>query len=571
MIALLPPTTGETISTIRRPVVSNNPPPFIILLGLLLAGTVVTAQVPARDQPPTPRAGAGVIRGRVVRADTGEPLRRVQVRVDEWSTREVGGPAATMTDADGRYELTQLPAGRYQLRARRGGYVEVAYGQRRPFERGRPLELGENAVLQNIDFALPPGAVVTGRVVDETGEAVAHASVSLARRRYIDGARRLVAESSGSTDDRGEFRIFGVPPGEYVIVARFAADMGAKDRVRYVPTYYPGTPVASEAQRVAVGRGQEVPGITIALARAAAATVRGVVRSSSQASSSPFTFVSARDISGPHAYGEMATAVAAGDGSFAIAGLLPGTYLVQARSSSGPEFASMEVLVEGSDVAGVTLMLSEGATARGRIRFDTGAPPQGLRPSQVFVVPILDDHHMGGMSEMAMSGRPPVTRDDWTFELHGLRGRGFIRAGTMSDWQMKRVRREGIDVTDTPLDFATDVDGLEIELTQRLTTVSGGVSDDRGGVALDATVIVFADDPGKWGYSLFIQSARPDQQGRFTIPGLTPGRYVAIAVAYLEPGEERDPDLLEAWRQAGTPFTLTDGETHALDLRVSAF
>ena len=555
---------------LRRPVVSDIPPPFIILLGLLLVSTVVTAQLPARDQPATPRAGTGVIRGRVVRADTGEPLRRVEVRVDEWSTRDLGGPAATMTDAEGRYELTQLPAGRYHLKARRGGYVEVAYGQRRPFERGRPLELGESAVLQNIDFALAPGAVVTGRVVDETGEAVAHVSVSLARRRYIDGARRLVSESSSSTDDRGEFRIFGVPPGDYVIVATFdATDLGSRDRVRYVPTYHPGTPVASEAQRVTVGPGQEVPGITIALTRAATATVRGVVRSSGQASVGPFTFVSARETSGPQAHGRMATAIAAGDGSFAITGLLPGTYFVEARSPSGAEFASMEVVVEGSDVAGVTLMLSKGATARGRIRFDTGNPPEGLRPSQVFVMPTLVDQQMAAMD---MSGGPPVTRDDWSFELPGLRGRGFIRAGTLSDWQMKRVRREGVDVTDTPLDFATDIDGLEIELTARLTTVSGGVSDDRGGVALDATVIVFADDPGKWGpHSRFIESARPDQQGRFTIRGLPPGRYLAIAVGYLEPGEERDPELLEAWRQGGTPFMLPEGETYALDLRLSKF
>ncbi|MBA2304931.1 MAG: carboxypeptidase regulatory-like domain-containing protein [Acidobacteria bacterium] len=515
-----------------------------------------------------------MIRGRVVRADTGEPLRRVQVRVDEWSTGDLSGPAATMTDAEGRYELTQLPAGRYQLKARRGGYVEVAYGQRRPFERGRPLELGERAVLQNIDFALPPGAVVTGRVVDETGEAFAHVAVSLAGRRYIDGARRLVSESGGSTDDRGEFRIFGVPPGNYEIVARFdGTDLGSRDRVRYVPTYYPGTPVASEAQRVTVGPGQEVSGITIALARAATATVRGVVRSSGQAPFGPFTFVIAREISGAQADGHMATAIAAGDGSFAIAGLLPGAYFVEARSPSGSEFASMEVVVEGSDVAGVTLTLSKGATARGRIHFDTGNPPQGLRPSQVFVMPTLVDDQMAGMSDMAgVSGGPPVTHDDWTFELQGLRGRGFIRAGTLSDWRMKRVRREGVDVTDTPLDFATDVDGLEIELTQRLTTVSGGVSDDRGGVALDATVIAFADDPGKWGpHSRFIESARPDQQGRFTIKGLPPGRYVAIAVGYLEPGEERDPDVLEAWRQGATPFTLSEGETHALDLRLSKF
>jgi protocatechuate 3,4-dioxygenase beta subunit len=402
---------------IRRPVITDTPPSFIILLGLIIAGTVVTAQLPARDQPPTPRAGTGVIRGRVVRADTGQPLRRVQVRVDEWSTGDLRGPAATMTDAEGRYELTQLPAGRYQLKAKRGGYVEVAYGQRRPFERGRPLELGEGAVVQNIDFALPPGAVVTGRVVDETGEAVAHVSVSLARRRYIDGARRLVGESGSSTDDRGEFRIFGVPPGDYVVLAKFdGMDLGSRDRVRYVPTYYPGSPVASEAQRVTVGAGQELHGISIALARAATATVRGVVRSSDQASFGPFTFVNAREISGPAAHGQMAVAVAAGDGSFAITGLLPGTYFVEARSPSGSEFASVEVVVDGSDVAGVALILSKGATARGRIRFDTGDPPQGLRPSQVFVMPTLLDHQMGDLM-----GGPPVTRDDWTFELRGLR------------------------------------------------------------------------------------------------------------------------------------------------------
>ena len=158
-----------------------------------------------------------------------------------------------------------------------------------------------------------------------------------------------------------------MPPGNYVILARFddAMDLGSRDRVRYMPTYYPGTPAASEAQHVTVGLGQEMPGMTIALARAATATVRGVVRSSDQASFGPFTVVSAREINGPQAQGHTATAIAAGDGSFAIAGLLPGAYLVEARSSSGSEFASTEVVVDGSDISGATLMLSKGATARG--------------------------------------------------------------------------------------------------------------------------------------------------------------------------------------------------------------
>ena len=419
----------------KRPLIAGATRPFTFLLGLLSVATTLIAQSPARDQSHPARAGTGIIRGRVVRADTGEPLRRVLVRVVEWSAKDQGGPAATMTDAEGRYELAQLPAGRYQLKATRGGYVEVAYGQRRPFERGRPIELAEGAVLQKIDFALPPGGVVTGRVVDETGDAVAQVAVSLARRRYVEGERELVAQSGSSTDDRGEFRIFGVPPGDYVMIARFdAGDFGSRDRVRYVPTYYPGTPVANQAHHVTVGLGQEVSGITISLARGITATVSGVVRSSDQASLGPFTFITAREIGGPRADGQTAIAYAASDGSFVIAGLLPGTYLIEARGISGAEFASQEVVVDGSDINGITLVLSQGASARGRITFDTGKPPQGLRPSQVFIVATLLDHQMHGMET---NGGPPVARDDWSFELRGLRGRGFIRAGTLGeDWQI---------------------------------------------------------------------------------------------------------------------------------------
>jgi hypothetical protein len=430
------------------------------------------------------------------------------------------------------------------------------------------VELAEGAVLQNINFALPIGAVVAGRVVDEVGEPIAHVSVSLQRRRYVDGARRLVGESGASTDDRGEFRIFGAPPGDYLIVARFhGPDLGLRDRVRYVPTYYPGTAVASEAQSVHVAAGQEVAGITIGLARAATATIRGVVRSG-QASFAAVAFVVARETNGPQAEGQTAMAVAGPDGAFALGGLLPGTYMVHAQSGFGGESASAEVVVEGVDVAGVVLSLSKGGTARGRIRFDSGSPPADLRPSQVMVMFAPLDS-MGEHLTVGPGVEPPTPRDDWTFQLQGVRGRGFLRAASMGDWQMKRVLKEGVDVTDTPLDFTTDINGLEIELTQAQSTVAGGVVDDRGDVAVDATVVVFADDPEKWGpRSRFVESARPDQKGRFTVRGLPPGHYLAVAVEYLQPGEERDPEVLETLRKDATRFTLSEGEKHELTVRL---
>src|SRR5258708_34300834 len=104
---------------IRRPIASDTSSRFIIVLGLVLFGAALAAAQAPRDQSGTARTGTGVIRGRVVRADTGEPLRRVQVHLDEWGTGDHSGPASTMTDAEGRNELRQVPTARDLLKATR--------------------------------------------------------------------------------------------------------------------------------------------------------------------------------------------------------------------------------------------------------------------------------------------------------------------------------------------------------------------------------------------------------------------------------------------------------------------
>lgn len=140
-------------------------------------------QMPARDRTAVEAPkGTARISGRVVAADTGTPLRRAQVRIgspDVRVNRTVG------TDAEGRFEVADLPAGRYSLMVTRDGYVSLQFGQQRPFEPGRPLELTNGQVVERVDFALPRGSVISGRVTDELGEPVSGVRMQAVRYRYL--------------------------------------------------------------------------------------------------------------------------------------------------------------------------------------------------------------------------------------------------------------------------------------------------------------------------------------------------------------------------------------------------
>ena len=162
------------------------------------------------------KTGTGRIRGRVLASETGAPVRRAQVHI---SGPDIGAKTA-MTDAEGRYEFRDLPAGRFNLSVVKSGFVTMQYGQNRPFEPGRPIELTEAQSLDKADVTLPRGSVLSGRVLDEFGEPVADANVSAMRMQFMNGRRRLVnAGRSGQTNDLGQFRLYGLPPGDYYVSA----------------------------------------------------------------------------------------------------------------------------------------------------------------------------------------------------------------------------------------------------------------------------------------------------------------------------------------------------------------
>src|SRR5688572_19006698 len=216
---------------------------------LKLNPTVLRAQAPALPQgatqpgPPVPRGampprdgaaaavptGTARIRGRVVAADNGAPLRRAQVRI---SAAELRVNRSATTDADGRYEFAELPAGRYNVNVSRSGYVSLSFGQQRPFEQGRPLDLGAAQQADRIDFALPRGAVIAGRITDELGEPLAGVRVQAMRYQYLPNGRRQLTPVGGAgmfggpvSNDLGEFRLYSLMPGTYVVSATPADSM----------------------------------------------------------------------------------------------------------------------------------------------------------------------------------------------------------------------------------------------------------------------------------------------------------------------------------------------------------
>jgi hypothetical protein len=103
--------------------------------------------------------------------------------------------------------------------------------------------------------------VITGRVVDEFGDPASDVAVIAQQFQWVGGRRRLVPGPQARTDDIGQFRLFGLMQGDYVVSATFRDQMWmgtSEDRVGYAATYFPGTPVASEAQSIAVRPGQEM-------------------------------------------------------------------------------------------------------------------------------------------------------------------------------------------------------------------------------------------------------------------------------------------------------------------------
>ena len=544
--------------------------PLIVIASA--AATAAGAQKPASAVVP---AGTATLRGHVVAADTGRPLRKARVLL---FLREGNERRETTTDDAGAYEFKQLRAGRYNVSASRVNYLYGIYGVGADHA-VEAVELRDGQTVYGIDFTLRRGGVVTGVILDEFGEPASDVEVALERFETSQGQRRL-APATGTviTNDIGEFRLYGINPGQYYLSARwrnpaqpFLRDSAAA-RTAYAPIYFPGTVVESEAQRLTLRAGQVIEGIVMTLQPIKAWRVSGTVTGSDgKPLDSAMILVSSVEVS-PNASRGF-TAPVRPDGAFTINGLAPGSYTVRAQRGmmmpgDVPEEASTTVTVIDADVDDVRLAAVKPSTLSGRIVVDPAAAPSLPKDLTLSARPI------SSVGSAVIFVPPTRVGDDFAFELKSYPGSTRIALGagfdqTVAGWAVRAIRVNGIDVTDAiEVKPNQNISGIDVELTNKLTAVAGVVKDTRGDAVKRYTAVAFAQDRNKWASPRYASSGHPGADGRFTIRGLPAGEYYIAAVDALEPGQERDAAFFERLRASATAISLNDAETKDLQLRV---
>jgi len=554
-------------------------------------------QQPGRDVSAQTRLATGTasLSGQVVALDTGRPLKRVRVSLTAPELQE--GRSST-TDDQGRFSFQNLPAGRYSINASKAGFIAMNYGARRPNRQGQPVPLAAGERARGVDLMLPRGSVVTGHVYDEDGEPMVGAQVRVMRFQYVQGERRLVPAGAETSDDRGEFRVYGLQPGTYYVAATsmqtgmMATMVQGGDVVAYTvqadgvnpgasqpsgtgfaPTYYPGVTSVADALPVNVGLQAEAANIDFILQLVPTARVSGTVMSTdgSPAQGSSVTLAPDDATSSARYLGANYGSGVRQDGSFIIMNVPPGRYVAFARGQDRrvqmPLFGFQNVSVSGADVTGVALTLAPGQTVSGTVSVDPGSASAGnltrvrVSLASLSSLPIPTPPASGALVDGTFSLTPVVA------------GSYLVRvSGLPQNFALKSAEYGGRDVADLPLEVRAgqNIGGVNVVISDRVTEISGTVPAGEGQLESDYTVVAFSADPANWRpQSRYIQVGRPDASSQFRIRGLPPGDYLVVALDDVESGEWFDPSVLERARRSAIRISLSDGDTKTLELPLS--
>ena len=554
-----------------------------------------------RTVAPAP-TGSGAIAGIVTVSDSaaGRPVRLANVVLIGAAT---GTLRVTSTDDGGAFAFTNLPADRYTVGASKLPYLGAVAGARRPARPGTAIALDDGQKRSDVAIRLHPAGSIAGTVYTEDGRPAARISVGL-RRRNIEGPTHVVTADSGpvQSDDRGQFRFFGLAPGEYFVTSTGGGDNfrqlsdaevdaalkgGAvaappaampglpTPALQYASVFFPGTTRLNDAIPIRLAAGEEREGVDFRLMTARIARVSATVVTDD---GRPLEPAEVTISTAPEAALSFTARVRIGpDGRFDIGGIVPGTYTasVLGSGSQAGYFAIAAFEIDGVDQT-LQLTLRPPLKLAAQLALDSAAPP----PLAGRRVPFES------LTALSNAARPQVsianasgafTITNVTPGRYLLGGPMFFGASTDSvTWSLASVVVDGTDVTDLPITIGPDALPKSIVVTygDRWQELSGRLTLSSGAPATDYTMIVFPANKAYWiPGSRRIRTTHPGTNGQFTLSGpgpltLPPGEYLLATVTDLDRNEEFDPALLASLIPSAVPITLQPGQRKVQDLVV---
>jgi protocatechuate 3,4-dioxygenase beta subunit len=566
------------------------------------------------------RVGTASVSGIVTLGDRAQtPVRRAVVTM--LSTDGLDNRSA-VSDDEGRFTIGGLPSGRYILQARKPAHLTMAYGARGPGRLGTSLVLEDGQAVRDLRLALPRGAVLTGTLTLENGEPLTNTQLlAIPRRVATAGGITPPPSHVFRTDDRGEFRIYGLLPDTYLLAAipAFGGEMERRReddfdtivralqqsvtakagqtavshanlfpagvKVGYAPTYFPGTPIVGEATPIDVQAGEVRNGLDFAISRLPLATISGTVIGlngepiqAARVSVEPEGPPLPRDGSGA---GPLPPRVAVPNarGEFSITGVAPGRYRIHAhaagtiardsQSLAQTAWARADVSLIGIDVTGLTLALQAGRLFSGTL--STGSAP--APPSWSGAIVILQA--AGGNASLALNGltsgtaiRQAPVASDGRFTVTGLVPADYEVRVTLppglaaGGWKVGSIRQRGRELRDAPLTFADgSIESVEITLTTDVTELAGRVTSASGAPAADFFLLAFPEDRALWHpASPRIRVVRPAVDGAFSIRDLPAGAYRLAALADVEDDGPKRREFLESIYDTGLRVDVETGK-----------
>ena len=518
----------------------EGPVPFAYLGALLLLGQAA----------PDPNLCS--VQGTVTDSVTGQKLRKAFVRIVG-----AGGEFLATTDENGSFTVQGLPAGTYEVAVERQGYVDSPAWN----APGSPvqLRLSPGDTLKGVTIPLAPQAVVTGRVLDEDGDAWIHAQVSVYRSRWSHGKRKLEASGGGDINDLGEFRIGGLAPGTYFVAAQPDLQWEAEHRpgarnanVQNQPTWYPSSPDAAGATPLVISAGGQVTSLSIRIRRGGVHRIRGSVSGGAAIPDDDNMFkryVNAWPVDdlSRNQGGRILP-----DGSFEIGNLLAGAYSVNVlQGFPAVKLGGTKVTVDDRDVDGVLIELTPPRVLKGTLRVEgmESATLGGRSIELTAVGPSGADLSLGARAN-----------DDGSFEFPKVSADRYRVSITGAGFYVKEVRYAEVVSTDGTLSLTGPSGDLILTLSAKPARIAGTVSRPPDSKGQPQVVLIPKDQPTD------AKLARFDQNGAFTFEDLPPGSYALYAFEGVPEGAWEDAAFLKEVAAKAASVELMESETRGLDL-----